>query len=211
MSAIDTILNAIAPKENENAHREARARAKALARSGDWLSIILRHHERVEAAFAAVKVATMPEAQTLALKRLAVVLTGHANAEESVIYPAMARANGKEHATLAYSEQASAKTDLALLETLVPLSPEYLERLEHLRDAVAHHVYEEESSWFPDLKANTSEQEQSILAWRYQEEFDRYVGREERYDPYELADPEEVRPARHRVPDSIRRPAVRRD
>jgi hemerythrin superfamily protein len=211
MSAIDTILNAVAPKENENARREARSKAKAVARAGDWLSIILRHHEQIEAAFAAVKFARTADAQTLAQKRLAVVLTGHANAEESVIYPAMIRANGKEHATIAYSEQATVKTEMALLETLIPLSSEYLARLEHIRDAVAHHVYEEENSWFLDLKANVSEQEQGTLARRYQEEFDRYVGREERYDPYELAGSVEGVTAQHRIPDSFARPAVPRD
>jgi hemerythrin superfamily protein len=211
MSAIETLLNAVVPKENEHAHREARARAKAVARAGDWLSIILRHHERIEAAFAAVKVATTADAQILAQKRLAVVLTGHANAEESVIYPALVRANGKEPAMMAYSEQASARTEMALLETLVPLSAEYLQRLEHIRDAVAHHVYEEEGSWFLHLKANASEQEQGALTRRYQEEFERYVGREERYDPYELADAVEGVTAQHRLRDSVARPAAPRD
>jgi len=35
MSVIDTIVNAIAPQENENAHREARTKAQAAAREGD--------------------------------------------------------------------------------------------------------------------------------------------------------------------------------
>jgi hemerythrin superfamily protein len=176
MSVIDTIVNAVAPQENENAHREARVKAKAVARSGDWLSMILRHHEAIEAAFAAVKTATTAAGRTAAQKRLAVLLTGHANAEESIIYPALSRVGGKGRATTAYSEQATAKTEMAALETLPPMSQGYLDKLEHIRDAVAHHVYQEESTWFLDLKANTTTQDQALLAQRYQEEFDRYVG-----------------------------------
>jgi len=103
-------------------------------------------------------------------------LTGHANAEESTIYPALSRVGGKGHATTAYSEQATAKTEMAALETLPPMSQGYLDKFEHIRAAVAHHVYQEENSWFLDLKANTSVQDQALLARRYQEEFDRYVG-----------------------------------
>ena len=178
MSAIDTIVDAIAPQENERAHGEARAKAKAAARPGDWLSLILDHHEAIEAAFAAVKEATTAASRTTAQKRLAVLLTGHANAEESVIYPAMSRVGGKGNATTAYSEQAAAKTAMASLEILPPMSQDYLDRLEHIRDAVAHHVYHEENTWFLDLKANTSAPDQALLAQRYREEFDRYVGRD---------------------------------
>jgi hypothetical protein len=176
MSVIDTIVDAVAPKENGNARREARAKAKAAARSGDWLSLILRHHEAIEAAFAAVKNATTAATRAAAQQHLAVVLTGHANAEESTIYPAMSRIGGKGNATTAYSEQATAKTAMADLEILAPMSQEYLDKLEHIRDAVAHHVYQEEATWFLELKANTSAQEQALLRERYQQEFNRYVG-----------------------------------
>jgi hypothetical protein len=176
MSVIDTIVNAVAPQESGHARREARAKAKAAARPGDWLSLILRHHEAIEAAFQAVKSSTTAAARTAAHKHLAVVLTGHANAEESIIYPAMGRVGGKGNATMAYSEQATAKTEMADLETLPPMSQGYLDKLEHIRDAVAHHVYQEETTWFLELKANTSAQEQALLGERYQEEFNRYVG-----------------------------------
>ena len=179
MSVIDTIINAVAPDEDENAHREARIKAKAAARPGDWLSLILRHHEAIESAFAAVKNSTTAASRTAAQRQLAVVLTGHANAEESIIYPAMSRLGGKESATMAYSEQATAKTEMAALETLPPMSQDYLDKLEHIRDAVAHHVYQEENAWLLELKVNSSAQDQAKLAQRYQQEFDRYVGRDD--------------------------------
>jgi hypothetical protein len=209
MSVIDTIVDAVAPQENDKAHREARVKAKAVARSGDWLSIILRHHEAIEAAFAAVKTATTAAGRTVAHKRPAVLLTGHANAEESVIYPTLSRAGSKGHATTAYSEQATAKTEMAALETLPAMSQDYLDKLEHIRDAVAHHVYQEENSWFLDLKANTTTQDQALLAQRYQEEFDRYV-RDDR-QPSDGLNPVEGVTMQHRAEDVASGSHVPRD
>jgi hypothetical protein len=189
MSVIDTIVNAIDPQENTSARREARAHARAAARPGDWLSLILDHHEDIEAAFAAVRSAATVGMSVTAQKHLAVLLTGHANAEEAVIYPAMRRIGGASHATTAYSQQATAKSEMSDLESLPPMSREYLDRLEHIRDAVAHHVYEEESAWFLDLKANATAQDQLVLARRYQEEFERYAGRDARNLPAESDEP----------------------
>src|ERR1700742_1385036 len=108
MSIVDKIVAAVTPPESESARQEARAKAHAVASPGDWLSMVLEHHERIESAFAAVKSANSANAQIAAQKKLAVMLTGHANAEESAIYPALADANEKGHATTAYGEQAAA-------------------------------------------------------------------------------------------------------
>jgi len=35
------------------------------------------------------------------------------------------------------------------------MSQEFLDKLKHIEGAVAHHVYEEESNWFLDLKTKT--------------------------------------------------------
>ena len=52
---------------------------------------------------------------------------------------------------------------MALLEKLEPLSEEYMDKLEHIRGAVAHHVYEEENNWFVDLKQKAPLSEQDRL------------------------------------------------
>jgi hypothetical protein len=62
------------------------------------------------------------------------------------------------------------------LEYLDPMSREYLDKLEHIRGAVAHHMYEEESDRFLDLK-RLPPADQARLTERYAEEFDRYMGR----------------------------------
>ena len=176
MSIVDKLVAAVTPPESEEARKEARAKAHSLASPGDWLSMILEHHERIEAAFGLVRAAGSANAQIAAQKKLAVILTGHANAEESVIYPALAAAGEKGHATMAYSEQAAAKIQIGLLERLTPLTEAYLEKLEHIRGAVAHHMYEEENGWFVDLKEKVAAADQIQITHRYEEEFVRYVG-----------------------------------
>ena len=104
------------------------------------------------------------------------MLTGHSMAEEAVLYPAMALGDQQAHATAAYTEQSGAKINLAALEELDPMSQDYLDKLEHVRGAVQHHVYEEESTWFPALARTGDGVLQARLSSRYIEEFDRYMG-----------------------------------
>jgi hypothetical protein len=178
MSVVDKMIAAVTPPESDQSRKEARAKAHGAAKPGDWLSLILTHHEQIESAFAAVKAATTPAARVAAQKKLGILLTGHSNAEESVIYPALTKANEKGHATMAYTEQAAAKTQMALLESLAPMTQDYLDKLEHIRGAVAHHVYEEEGTWFLELKEKLPTAEEAKLTARYKEEYDRYVGRD---------------------------------
>ena len=178
MSILDKVVAAVTPPETEEARLKARAKARASAGTGDWLAMILTHHEQVEAAFASVKNATDPASRVSSLKKLSTLLTGHSIAEEAAIYPALAKVDEKSHAVKAYTEQSAAKLQLGLLEDLPPMSQEFLDKLEHIEGAVAHHVYEEESNWFLDIKSKTPAADQVKLTQRYQEQFARYMGDE---------------------------------
>jgi hypothetical protein len=176
MSMFDKIVAAVTPPESDETRREARAEARKLSSPGDWLSIALDHHAQLDTAFDAVRKAEGAEPRRAAQKRLAVLLTGHSIAEESVLYPALVVAGEKAHAGMGYTEQAAAKTQMAELEDLAPTSQEYLDKLEHIRGAVTHHMYQEESSWFRELKSKASPGQQRKLTERYREEFERYTG-----------------------------------
>jgi len=175
MSLLDKIVAAVTPPEGERARVEARAKARASASADDWLAMILDQHVRIEEAFAAVKSARALAMRRAALTSLALILTGHSNAEESVIYPALVRAGHKSHAMAGYTEQAAAKTNMGELEFLDPMTENFMDKLEHIRGAVTHHMYEEESSRFPDLK-KLPLHEQEHLTQRFREEFERYAG-----------------------------------
>ena len=182
MSFIDKVVAAVTPSVSEEARRKARAKARAAAGENDWLALILQHHMQIEGAFEAVRAAQDSSARNTAHSELAVLLSAHANAEEAVIYPALIHFGHKGHGTAGYTEQAGAKANLGEMEYLDPMSPEYAEKLEHIRGAVAHHVYEEENGRFLDLK-QLAPAAQARLTQRYQEEFDRYMGHGSDFEP----------------------------
>lgn len=177
MSIVEKVIAAITPSESIEERSRARAHARAAAKPGDWLTLILDHHVALEDAFSAVKAASDSGTRLEAQKKLGVLLTGHAGAEESVIYPALAQANEKGHAEMGYNEQAIVKMEMAELEHLDPMSREYLDKVEHIREAVAHHMFEEEGTWFLDLQKGALPADQAKLTQRYTEEFERYAGR----------------------------------
>jgi hemerythrin superfamily protein len=175
MGMLDKMVAAVVPEPSDEDRAEARAKARSLGRGG-WLGMVLDHHEAIEAAFERVKNAKSAGARRSAQKRLAVLLTGHSIAEEAVLYPAMALSDQKGHSGEAYTEQSAAKVQTAALDDIDPMSQDYLDKLEHLRAAVAHHVYEEEHEWFPKLREMHDATKQTRLTRRYKEEFERYVG-----------------------------------
>ncbi len=176
MSILDRFIAAVTPPESEEARLEARTNATNVARPGDWLDQILQHHMDIEDAFAEVTASPDAMGRTAALKQLGVLLTGHAIAEEAVIYPALAEDGEKSHAGMGYYEQAMVKVQMALLEKLDPMSQEFIDKLEHIESAVGHHVYAEEGNWFLGLKDKAWAEDEALLTQRYAEEYERYVG-----------------------------------
>ena len=176
MTILDKFIAAVTPTESPEERATARQKAMAAARDCLWLQRILEHHRQVEAAFAAAESAPDAGGRRRALKWLSTLLTGHSMAEEAVIYPAMALGDQKMHATEAYTEQSGAKVNLAALEAMDPMSQDWLDKLGHVRNAVAHHVFEEESDWFPALARSGDAMLQARLDARYVEEFERYMG-----------------------------------
>jgi hypothetical protein len=178
MSLLDKVIAAVVPEPTPEKRAEVRATARSLSGGSGWLAQVLDHHEQIDAAFAAVREASTPASRRSAQKWLGTLLTGHSIAEEAALYPAMALGSHKTHATEAYAEQSGAKVQMAGLDDLEPMSKDYLDKLEHLRSAVAMHVYREESDWFPELRKNGEAVFQAKLSRRYKEEFQRYMGSE---------------------------------
>lgn len=174
MSLLDKIAAAVTPVASQEDRAEARRSAEQLSQGDDWLGRILDHHRQIEAAFDRALNATGAEERRGAARQLAEVLMAHANAEEAVIYPALVDASSKAHTTMAYEEQAAAKINMAILENLDPMSQEWRDKLEHIQGAVLQHVYQEESSWFPDVVRNATLEKQQAMTKRYAEEFGRY-------------------------------------
>jgi hypothetical protein len=175
MSILDKAIAAITPPESDEKRAEATQKARAIAKPGDWLSQILDHHREIDAQFGRVRAAA-PADRPAEQKRLGVLLTAHSIAEEAAVYPALAADHQVGHAELAYQEQSAAKMEMGLLERLDPASEDYVDKLEHIRGAVLHHVYSEEGTWYFKLAETASPAEQARITARYAEEYDRYMG-----------------------------------
>ncbi|GAA4779607.1 hemerythrin domain-containing protein [Novosphingobium ginsenosidimutans] len=174
MNFFDRLAAAITPEATDEDRINARNEAQALAQDDDWLGSVLDQHEQIETLFAEAALAQPGDDRVAAMKKLGQLLTAHSMAEEVVLYPAIARIGEKGDATMAYEEQSMAKVEMAGLEQLDPESDEWAQKLEAIRKAVAHHVYEEESDWFPKLHRSISESEADMLSMRFDEEFDRH-------------------------------------
>ena len=174
MSIVDKAVAAITPPESEEARAKATEKARAAASGRDWLSLALDHHEAIRSAFEAGRTAAPGTARLEAMKRLALVLNGHSLAEEIVLYPALAKAGEKGHSGLAYTEQTTTKMQMAELERIDASEQAWVDKLEHIRGAVLHHMYEEENSWFIELKEKY--EDQAWLTARFREEYERYAG-----------------------------------
>lgn len=177
MSLLDKIAATLAPPESDEARAEAHRDARVLAAENPWLARVLSQHEDIERGFATALDATSEAAARQAVKELAVLLTAHSVAEEVALYPVLVMEGHKTHATEAYEEQQMTKVQMAELERLAPLTQEWRDKLEHIRGAVLHHVYREESTWFPELIKEASAGDRAMLEMRFSEEFDRSMGR----------------------------------
>ena len=178
MSIIDRAIAAVTPPETDQERIEARQRAQSLAEPGDWLDQALDHHLEIEAAFEACKEAAPGEARVEAMRDLGTWLVAHSIAEEVALYPGLAEEGSLAGAAMAYQEQSLAKVQMAFLEKIDPMSQDWLDKLGHIEGAVKHHVYEEESTWFPKLKREASAEDQAHMTERYAEEFEHYIGEE---------------------------------
>jgi hypothetical protein len=176
MSFLDKIMSSVMPPESDEDRADARQKAERLSIGHGWLATALEHHRQIESAFARARNGADAAERKQTLKELALVLTGHAQAEETVLYPALVERGEKAHASLAYEEQQATKVQMHELEHLDPMSQKWIDKLEHIRGAVLHHMYEEEGTWFVEL-AEKAATESEILTQRFTEEFERYVGR----------------------------------
>ena len=150
MSFLDRIAAALAPAASDEQRIEARRRLEELAHGEPFAEEILAHHRAIEGLFADARQDNGPAAQA-AVRELAVLLNAHSMAEEAVVYPEVSEHSGKAHAGMAYEEHAMTKVQLAALQQLAPGTQEWREKLDHIESAVQQHVYQEESSWLPDV------------------------------------------------------------
>src|SRR5205823_11266610 len=116
-------------------------------------------HRQVEALFGKIEKADGSKRQPL-IDELATALQGHLELEESVLYPQMESATGKEAVVEAQTEHKLARKALDEVLQLAPDEPGFGAALDAAKAGIAHHVHEEEKSVFPALRKAVSVLEQ---------------------------------------------------
>lgn len=170
------VAAALLASEGVERRAQARLRALELARHATWLSQAIEHHRAIESALEALHGAADLPGRRQARRWLATLVTGHALAEEAVLYPAMALDEQALQATRAYAAHGDVKIELAALECLDPEGDAWRFKVERLRDDLQHHFYLEESTWFPALACLGEPALHVRLDTRLRQEFERYLG-----------------------------------
>lgn len=132
---------------------------------GDVVAMLLAQHEEIRRLFTEVENASSANRQEM-FDRLRRLLAVHETAEEEVVHPAARRAigNGDTVVDARLEEENAAKRVLAQMEKMDVTSPEFMERLVELRDAVIAHAEHEEKEEFPQLRANVDDRRREQMA-----------------------------------------------
>jgi hemerythrin superfamily protein len=119
----------------------------------DAISLLKDDHRKVEALFQQFEGEADPVRRGDVADRIMTELTGHAEAEETHFYPAARRATpGAEELTEeSLREHQQVKELIGTLEAMQPEDAGYVPTVQRLKQAVQHHVQEEENELFPKV------------------------------------------------------------
>ncbi len=123
----------------------------------DALTLIRKDHREVDELFATALDEDTPAARRRAtVAKIVQALTVHAQMEESLFYPALRKAGGKDErdSVLEAAEEHGVVKDLiAKIEALPPRDETLEAKVTVLKELVHHHVKEEESEIFSEARS----------------------------------------------------------
>ncbi len=124
----------------------------------DILDTLKKEHDEVKELLASLESASVAAERRSLVKRIKAALLPHTKAEEKVVYDAVIALKDKAaetHGHEGYLEHEWAAKTLRRLEGIDnPDSPEHKATSKVLKELVEHHIEEEESSIWRDVKAN---------------------------------------------------------
>jgi hemerythrin superfamily protein len=134
----------------------------------DVIKLLESDHREVEDLFAKAA-STSGAAKQQVVTRLATELTIHAEAEETIVYPAMREAGLGDLVDEAESEHEEVKKLVARLEAMDATGSDADPLLAELQGDVSHHVEEEESEGFPKFRSATDQDTLEALGTKVDE------------------------------------------
>ncbi len=127
--------------------------------------LLKKDHRKVEKLFSEIEGTAEPKKREKLFEQIYKELSMHAEAEELTFYAAM-REYEETEALLdeAEEEHVEMKVMLEEMKSLDATSPDFAKKLLDLKNAVQHHVEEEESEVFPTVEDCMDEEELEQLA-----------------------------------------------
>ncbi|SRR5579883_1202753 len=140
----------------------------AKTKATDILSLIEAEHRQVEQLFAEIEKAKKGKLHEH-FNQIYKALNLHARAEELVFYPAMREYDEtEEYVEEAEQEHEEVSVLLEEIKALQPTDSQFQEKLSELKEAVQHHVEEEESEIFSAVRECMDEQQLTELGQEFQ-------------------------------------------
>lgn len=142
----------------------------AKKKSQDILELILADHRQFEKLFSQVEKAKKSEQLDSLFNQIYKELNLHSRAEELVFYPALREFEDTDD--IIEEAEAEHEEAAAMLEELKALGPdaeEFPDRIAELKEAVMHHLQEEESEVFEIIRDYMDEEELSALGQEFQQ------------------------------------------
>lgn len=134
----------------------------------DILTLIEADHRKVEELFAQIETAKGTKKSQQIFEQIYKELNLHALAEELVFYPAMQEyEQTKQYIEEAEEEHTAAKILLEQMKSLDSTDVEFKTKLQHLQEAIMHHVEEEESEIFNAVRECIEEEQLVVLAQEF--------------------------------------------
>ena len=132
------------------ANRKARAPAAAAM---DAITLLETDHREVEDLFERFEAADGDADKDVIAQKICLALKVHAQIEEELFYPrAREKTGDTDLVDEAVVEHMGAKTLIAQIESMKPGQPLYDAKVKVLSEQVRHHVEEEESELFPEVR-----------------------------------------------------------
>jgi hemerythrin superfamily protein len=138
-------------KATKAAARKDRAHTEIVAT--DAIALLEADHREVDAYFEAFEQANSDTEKKRLADKICLALRIHTQIEEELFYPPARQATGDgDLIDEALVEHTGAKTLIVQIEAMRPGQPLYDARVKVLGEQVRHHVEEEESDLFPEVR-----------------------------------------------------------
>lgn len=142
----------------------------AVSRTDDEMNIqdiIRMDHNKVKLLFNQIESTNDPQEVQACFGQIYKDLSVHAEAEEQVVYPAVRSFYGEGNTQELYDEQSEMKVILESLKSTSPASPSFKSQVQRLKDIVADHVRQEESTLFAAIRNNCSDEVKEQMATQF--------------------------------------------